>query len=101
MLPASRSGKTSTLAEPPRGEPGAFLAAISGTRAALPIWVDFMKAATSGLKPTRLPSAPEGIVYATIDKETGLLAGPRCLERRDEAFVAGTEPREICGVHGN
>jgi len=74
---------------------------LSGTKAALPIWVDFMKAATSGLKSTPLPPAPEGIVYATIDKETGLLAGPRCPERRDEAFVAGTEPREICGVHGN
>jgi penicillin-binding protein 1B len=74
---------------------------LSGTKAALPIWVDFMKAATSGLKSTPLPPAPEGIVYATIDKETGLLAGPRCPERRDEAFVAGTEPRESCGVHGN
>ncbi len=74
---------------------------LSGTKAALPIWVDFMKAATSGLKSGPLPPAPEGIVYATIDKETGLLAGPRCPERRDEAFVAGTEPREICGVHGN
>jgi penicillin-binding protein 1B len=74
---------------------------LSGTKAALPIWVDFMKAATSGLKSTPLPPAPEGVVYVTIDKETGLLAGPRCPERRDEAFVAGTEPREICGVHGN
>jgi penicillin-binding protein 1B len=74
---------------------------LSGTKAALPIWVDFMKAAISGLKSTPLPPAPEGIVYATIDKETGLLAGPRCPDRLDEAFVAGTEPREICGVHGN
>ncbi|MFN8096552.1 MAG: PBP1A family penicillin-binding protein [Vicinamibacteria bacterium] len=74
---------------------------LSGTKAALPIWVDFMRAATSGLRSEPLPPAPEGIVYATIDKETGLLAGPRCPERRDEAFVAGTEPREICGVHGN
>ena len=73
---------------------------LSGTKAALPIWVDFMKAATSGTKPSSFPPAPEGIVYVTIDKETGLLAGPRCPTTRDEAFVAGTEPREVCGVHG-
>ena len=73
---------------------------LSGTKAALPIWVDFMKAATSGTKPSPFPPAPEGIVYVTIDKETGLLAGPRCPSTRDEAFVAGTEPREMCGVHG-
>ena len=73
---------------------------LSGTKAALPIWVDFMKAATSGTKPSPFPPAPEGIVYVTIDKDTGLLAGPRCPSTRDEAFVAGTEPREMCGVHG-
>jgi penicillin-binding protein 2D len=59
-----------------------------------------MKAATSGTKPSPFPPAPEGIVYVTIDKETGLLAGPHCPTTRDEAFVAGTEPREVCGVHG-
>ena len=73
---------------------------LSGTKAALPIWVDFMKAATSGTKPSPFPPAPEGIVYVTIDKETGLLAGPRCPSTRNEAFVAGTEPREVCGLHG-
>ena len=73
---------------------------LSGTKAALPIWVDFMKAATSGMKPSPFPPAPEGIVYVTIDKETGLLAGPRCPSTRNEAFVAGTEPREVCGLHG-
>jgi penicillin-binding protein 1B len=73
---------------------------LSGTRAALPIWVDFMKAATSGVKSSPFPQPPEGIVYATIDRETGLLAGPSCPTTRNEAFIEGTEPREVCGLHG-
>ncbi|MGE5126131.1 MAG: penicillin-binding protein 1A [Betaproteobacteria bacterium] len=73
---------------------------LSGTRAALPIWVDFMKAALGGRRPTPFPPPPEGIVFVQIDRDTGLLAGPHCPSTRNEAFVAGTEPREICGAHG-
>ena len=51
---------------------------LSGTKAALPIWVEFMKAALSGRKPTPLPAAPEGIVHFEVDKETGLLATAAC-----------------------
>jgi membrane carboxypeptidase/penicillin-binding protein len=72
---------------------------LSGTRAALPIWVDFMKAALGGRKPTPFPPPPEGIVFVDIDKETGLLARPGCPNVRTEAFVAGTEPRVLCGAH--
>src|SRR5512138_2264298 len=61
---------------------------LSGTKAALPIWVDFMKSALSGVEPTPFPPPPEGIVFAEIDRETGLLAGPNC-----------TEPREPCTAH--
>ncbi len=72
---------------------------LSGTRAALPIWVDFMKAAIGGEKPKPFPAAPQDIVYVQIDRETGLLAGPHCPKTRYEAFVAGTEPREVCAAH--
>jgi penicillin-binding protein 1B len=72
---------------------------LSGTRAALPIWVDFMKPALGGRKPTPFPAPPEGIVFVDIDKDTGLLARPGCPKTRAEAFVAGTEPREPCGAH--
>jgi penicillin-binding protein 1B len=72
---------------------------LSGTRAALPIWVDFMKMALGGRKPTPFPAPPESIVFVDIDKETGLLARPGCPKTRSEAFVAGTEPREPCGAH--
>jgi penicillin-binding protein 1B len=72
---------------------------LSGTKAALPIWVDFMKAALGGVTPTPFPPPPEGIVFVDIDAETGLLATPFCPKTRSEAFIAGTEPREFCGAH--
>ena len=72
---------------------------LSGTRAALPIWVDFMKAALGGRPPTPFAAPPEGVVFVDIDRETGLLARPGCPKTRAEAFIAGTEPREPCGVH--
>jgi penicillin-binding protein 1B len=74
---------------------------LSGTKAALPIWVDFMKAALGGAKPSRLAPPPESIVFVEIDRDTGLLATPSCPRTRAEAFVAGTEPRAPCGVHGS
>jgi penicillin-binding protein 1B len=72
---------------------------LSGTRAALPVWVDFMKAALGGRKPTPFPPPPEGIVFVDVDRDTGLLARPGCPRARSEAFIAGTEPREPCGAH--
>jgi membrane carboxypeptidase/penicillin-binding protein len=72
---------------------------LSGTRAALPIWVDFMKAALAGRPATEFPPPPEGIVFVEIDRDTGLLAQPGCPRTRFEVFVAGTEPREPCGIH--
>jgi penicillin-binding protein 1B len=72
---------------------------LSGTRAALPIWVDFMKVALGGRTATPFPPPPEGIVFVDIDKETGLLARPGCPKVRTEAFIAGTEPREPCTAH--
>ncbi len=72
---------------------------LSGTKAALPIWVDFMKAALGGDKPTPFPPPPEGIVFVDIDRDTGLLATPACPRVRSEAFIAGTEPREPCAAH--
>ena len=72
---------------------------LSGTRAALPIWIDFMKGALAGRPATEFPPPPEGIVFVEIDADTGLLARPGCPRKRSEVFVAGTEPREPCGVH--
>jgi penicillin-binding protein 1B len=69
---------------------------LSGARAALPIWVDFMKAALAGRKPAAFPVPAENVVFVDIDKETGLLASPSCGKSLSEAFIAGTEPQERC-----
>ncbi|HWQ36990.1 MAG TPA: penicillin-binding protein 1A [Burkholderiales bacterium] len=43
----------------------------TGAVAALPIWIEYMRAVLKG-KPEELPVAPEGVVAAAINPETGL-----------------------------
>jgi penicillin-binding protein 1B len=72
---------------------------LSGAKAALPIWVAFMKEAVAGMKPRGFEPPGENIVFVEIDKETGLLATPSCPKTISESFIAGTEPREPCRAH--
>jgi penicillin-binding protein 1B len=72
---------------------------LSGARAALPIWVEFMKAALSGKEPLSFTVPAENLVFVDIDEETGLLATPLCSKTRTEVFIAGTEPRVRCQAH--
>ncbi len=71
---------------------------LSGTQAALPIWTTFMKRALAGRGGSSF-GAPDGIVFVDIDKDTGRIAAPGCPRLMREAFVAGSEPREICYLH--
>jgi penicillin-binding protein 1B len=72
---------------------------LPGAKAALPIWVDFMKKALAGTDSEPFAVPPEDIVFVEIDKDTGLLATPWCPNRFSEAFIAGTEPKEPCLYH--
>jgi penicillin-binding protein 1B len=72
---------------------------LSGAQAALPIWTQFMKAALAGHADTPF-EAPEGITFVEIDPDTGKLAAPGCPRTFREAFLAGTEPTELCDLHG-
>jgi penicillin-binding protein 1B len=72
---------------------------LSGARAALPIWVQFMKAALAGTPVAEFTVPTDGIVFAEICRETGLLAAPGCPRPLNEAFIIGTEPREWCRAH--
>ena len=72
---------------------------LSGAKAALPIWVDFMKSALSGVRARPFPVPAENVVFVDIDKQTGLRAGPDCPKVISEAFIAGTEPMERCHGH--
>jgi len=71
---------------------------LSGAQAALPIWTQFMARALAGRSSVPF-KAPEGIVTADIDRDTGQLATPFCTDTITEVFLAGTEPTGMCLVH--
>ena len=63
----------------------------AGARAALPMWIDYMRTALAGV-PERPLVPPEGVVSVYVDAETGApvaTPGPDAIE---EFFVQGTEP---------
>ncbi len=62
----------------------------SGARAALPVWLRFMKAALEGTSPSDF-EVPPGVVLVRVDPSTGLLAGPH-VPGRQESFLEGTAP---------
>jgi penicillin-binding protein 1A len=70
----------------------------TGARAALPIWIDFMKEALSG-RPDEKFVRPANVTYVPIDRHTGLRAtvDSKCPAPFLEAFVEGTEPAQACG----
>ncbi len=62
-----------------------------GARAALPIWLGYMKDALQNTPIKDFP-VPDGIVFANIDNQTGLLATPRSKKVARQAFISGSEP---------
>jgi penicillin-binding protein 1B len=71
---------------------------LTGSQAALPIWTNFMMRALAG-HPDQRFEAPDGIVFAEIDRDSGKIAGPFCTRIMREAFIVGTEPWEQCTAH--
>ncbi|MEK6743711.1 MAG: PBP1A family penicillin-binding protein [Nitrospirota bacterium] len=67
----------------------------TGSRAALPVWLDFMKQAHQNQEPTDF-SIPNGILFKNVDPRTGLLSTEHCKLSLREAFLPGTEPRRFC-----
>jgi len=63
----------------------------TGSRAACPIWLNFMQTILQD-KPIRVFQVPDGVVFAKIDAETGLLAIPESKETIFECFKEGTVP---------
>ncbi len=62
-----------------------------GGRAALPIWMDYMRVALQGV-PEKPLVPPPGIVSATINSETGKPTDSKDPQAMIEYFVSGTEP---------
>jgi penicillin-binding protein 1A len=65
----------------------------TGSRAAAPIWVDYMRVALEG-RPKRDFPVPDPIVFARIDRKTGLLADAASGDTVFEAFREGTVPTQ-------
>ncbi len=65
----------------------------TGSRAASPIWLDFMKNILKG-KPAKTFNVPEGLVFAKIDAKTGLLPIKESEKTIFECFKEGTIPTE-------
>jgi penicillin-binding protein 1A len=66
----------------------------TGSRAAIPIWLHFMKGALKDLPASFFP-VPPGIVFSKIDPATGLLAREDAANALFEVFREGTEPKEV------
>lgn len=63
----------------------------TGAHAALPIWMDFMKAALED-RPVLDFAPPPGVIQVRIDPKTGLLAADD-LSGRNEYFIDGSQPK--------
>jgi penicillin-binding protein 1B len=71
---------------------------LSGARAALPIWARFMwKVRPAGGYPVF--QLPRTMTTAVIDPLSGELATDSCPTYMTEAFMAGTQPRDVCRLH--
>jgi len=67
----------------------------TGGRAALPIWLEFMKKANAERPPEDF-QAPADIIFKQVDPRTGLLGTEHCKITIREAFLEGTEPHRFC-----
>jgi penicillin-binding protein 1B len=75
---------------------------LEGAKSALPIWTEFMKRAHQHREYRNVSDwdAPDGIVSVDIDPASGQLATSSCPSARAEYFISGTQPAEMCRLHG-
>lgn len=71
----------------------------TGGRAALPMWIDFMKVALNGLPDTPL-EVPVDMVTVKIDPDTGKLARPEATNAIYETFREEMAPTDMAPVPG-
>jgi penicillin-binding protein 1B len=71
---------------------------LSGAVAALPAWVDMVKAAYPLLDHSDFVM-PAGLERFEVDESTRALATPNCPKKHGEYFVPGTQPSTTCAAH--
>lgn len=64
-----------------------------GSKAALPIWIQFMQNALAN-KPSHSIKRPDEIITVRIDPQTGILARPEQADAIFEIFTADTAPKD-------
>ena len=75
---------------------------LEGAKSALPVWAEFMKRAHEHREYKNVTDfdAPPGIVSVQIDPLSGELATAACPKVRTEYFIEGTQPVQMCPLHG-
>ncbi|MGQ9918174.1 MAG: transglycosylase domain-containing protein, partial [Bryobacteraceae bacterium] len=75
---------------------------LEGAKAALPIWTEFMKRAHRHREYRSVMPffPPDGVAIVDIDPLSGRLATAACPKPVSEVFLAGTQPVELCHLHG-
>jgi penicillin-binding protein 1B len=75
---------------------------LEGAHSALPVWAEFMKRAYTHREYRNVSefTPPAGIVSVPIDPASGQLATASCPKVRNEYFIQGTQPVEMCQLHG-
>ena len=63
----------------------------TGSKAALPMWMDYMAVALDGV-PSQIRPQPAGVVSARVDPQTGLLASYGAANSKFEIFIEGHLP---------
>jgi penicillin-binding protein 1B len=66
------------------------------------VWAEFMKRAHEHREYRNVSEfqAPGGVVGVQIDPASGQLATAACPKVRTEYFIEGTQPVELCALHG-
>ncbi|MDG1163251.1 MAG: hypothetical protein P8N01_07230, partial [Burkholderiales bacterium] len=78
-----------------KDQPGPLGDKETGSKAALPIWIDYMRGALKGVPLEKTMSQPEGVTSILIDPKTGL---PSENNGVLEYFYEENAPREGTGV---
>ena len=75
---------------------------LEGAHSALPVWAEFMKRAHEHREYRNVSefTPPAGVVSVQIDPASGQLATAACPKVRTEWFIEGTQPAEMCPLHG-
>ena len=72
----------------------------TGSKAALPIWMNIAKRIHEGLPPVDFEPPPE-ILMVSIDPKTGVRVSPDTPGAVVQAFISGTEPSSVTDVQVN